>query len=328
MKTVIVIVGPTATGKTEVAIRLAKKLNGEIISADSRQIYKYMDIGTNKPNGKWSRQCGTNGKRQYVVNEIYHHLIDIINPDENFSAGNFVELANKKINEIFDRGKTPLIVGGTGLYIKALIDGLIKIPKSDERLRLRLNKFYKTRGIEYLYSMLEKLDSETAKTIDRQNPVRVLRALEICLLTGKKFSELKKQTKKSEYKYVLFGLKADRNKLYGRINDRVDKMVKTGLITEVKKLIKKYATSKNTILQNTIGYSEIIKFLNGKLSKKEAIDLIKQNTRHYAKRQMTWFSARGGFASGGNKDKQIIWIDSENNPSKKILTLLEMGEKL
>ncbi|MBI5573776.1 MAG: tRNA (adenosine(37)-N6)-dimethylallyltransferase MiaA [Elusimicrobia bacterium] len=291
METVIVILGPTASGKTALAVKLAKKINGEIISADSRQIYKYMDIGTNKPSKK-------------QLKTVPHYLINIIEPTENFSAGNFVKLVNKKIKEIFKRKKIPIIVGGTGLYIKALIDGLIEIP-SNKKIRTVLTTYCKKMGLTHCNKLLEKLDPETAKTIDSQNPVRVMRAIEICLLTGKKFSELKKETKKSKYNFLIFGLSSDRNELYKKINARVDKMIKKGLIEETAKLIKKY-TSKNVILQNTIGYSEIVKFLDGKLSKKEAIDLIKQNTRHYAKRQITWFK----------KEKRIIWFESKNNPGE------------
>ncbi|PKM92932.1 MAG: tRNA (adenosine(37)-N6)-dimethylallyltransferase MiaA [Elusimicrobia bacterium HGW-Elusimicrobia-4] len=296
MKTVIVILGPTASGKTDVAVKLAKKINGEIISADSRQIYKYMDIGTNKPE-------------KLQLKTVSHHLINITEPTENFSAGNFVKLADKKIEEIYRRKKIPIVVGGTGLYIKALIDGLIKIP-SNKEIRTILTDYYKKMGLIHCNKLLEKLDPKTAKVIDEKNPVRVMRAIEICLLTDKKFSELKKETKKPKYNFLIFGLSSDRNELYKKINTRVDRMITKGLIKETAKLTKKYAyASKNAILQNTIGYSEIIKFLDGKLSKKEAIDLIKQNTRHYAKRQMTWF----------NKDKRIVWIDSENDPLKNIL---------
>ncbi|HAX62452.1 MAG TPA: tRNA (adenosine(37)-N6)-dimethylallyltransferase MiaA [Elusimicrobia bacterium] len=301
VKTVIVLLGPTAGGKTALAVKLAKKINGEIISADSRQIYKYLNIGTNKPTKK-------------QLSEIPHHLINIVEPTGNFTAGDFVMQSNKKIKEIFKRKKIPIIVGGTGLYIKALIDGLIKIP-SNKETRMFLTDYYKKMGLLHCNKLLEKLDPETAKTIDKQNPVRVMRAIEICLLTNKKFSELKKETKKSDYKYILFGLKTDRNELYGRINERVDKMVKSGLFNETKKLVKKYS-SKNAILQNTIGYSEIVKSLNGKLSKKEAINLIKQNTRHYAKRQITWFK----------KDNRIIWLESKNNPLKKILNYLKKSD--
>lgn len=306
MRTVIVILGPTASGKTDVAVKLAKKINGEIISADSRQIYKYMDIGTNKPSKK-------------QLKTVPHYLINIIKPTENFNAGNFVKLANRKINEIFKRKKIPIIAGGTGLYIKALIDGLIVVPSSKET-RIILTDYYKKMGLLHCNKLLEKLDPETAKIIDKQNPVRIMRAIEICLLTGKKFSDLKKETKKARMNsclqnFLMFGLLVKRDELYRRINCRVDKMVKSGLINEIKKLAKKYSF-KNAILQNTIGYSEIVKFLNGKISKKEAIDLIKQNTRHYAKRQMTWFK----------KDSRILWLESKNNPLKKILNYLKKSD--
>jgi len=301
METVIVILGPTASGKTDVAVKLAKKINGEIISADSRQIYKYMNIGTNTPSKK-------------QLKTVSHHLINIIEPTENFTSGDFVKLAGKKIKEIFKRKKIPVIAGGTGLYIKALIDGLIKIP-SNKEIRTVLTDYYKKVGLTQCNKLLKKLDPETAKTIDSQNPVRVMRTIEICLLTGKKFSELKKETKKSDYKYILFGLKTDRNKLYGRINDRVDKMVKSGLFSETKKLVKKYS-KKNAVLNATIGYREILDCLNGKSSKENAVNLIKQNTRHYAKRQMTWFK----------KDSRIIWLESKNNPLKNILNYLKKSD--
>ncbi|MFH1540752.1 MAG: tRNA (adenosine(37)-N6)-dimethylallyltransferase MiaA [Elusimicrobiota bacterium] len=301
MKTIIVICGPTASGKTDVAIKLAKKINGEIISCDSRQIYKYMDIGTNKPS-----------KKQLKM--VPHYLISILKLTENFTTGDFVRLANKKIREIFRQKKTPIMVCGTGLYIKALIDGLIKIP-SNKGLRKKLNNELKKYGIVYLYKKLKKLDYETAKIIDRKNPIRIIRALEICLITGKKFSQLKKETKKSKYNFLIFGLLSSKNSLYKKINIRVDKMIKKGLVEETAKLVKKYS-SENCILQNTIGYGELVEFLNGKLSKKEATNLIKQNTRHYAKRQLTWF----------NKDSRIVWVNSKNDQSKKILNYLRKSD--
>lgn len=301
METVIVILGPTASGKTDVAVKLAKKINGEIISADSRQIYKYMDIGTNKPS-----------KKQLKI--VPHHLINIIEPTKNFTAGDFVKLAGKKIKEIFKRKKIPVIAGGTGLYIKALMDGLIEIP-SNKEIRKFLTDYYKKMGMAHCNKLLENLDPETAKTIDSQNPVRVIRAIEICLLTGKKFSELKKETKKSDYKYIIFGIKIDRNELYGIINDRVDKMVKSGLFNETKKLVKKYS-KESTALNATIGYREILDYMNGKSSRENSINLIKQNTRHYAKRQMTWFK----------KDGSILWLESKNNPLKNILNYLKKSD--
>ncbi|OGS45918.1 MAG: tRNA (adenosine(37)-N6)-dimethylallyltransferase MiaA [Elusimicrobia bacterium RIFOXYD2_FULL_34_15] len=305
MKTIIVIAGATATGKTEVAINLAKIINAEIISADSRQIYKNLNIGTNKPT-------------QLQLKTIKHHLISIvdINSKHQFNAGNFAKLANKKIKRILYSKKTAIISGGTGLYIKSLIDGLIEI-KNDLKLRKKILNQYKKYGLKFLYNKLEKLDPETAKIIDKNNPVRVIRAIEICLQTGKKFSDLKKLTKKSDYKYIIFGLYTDRNKLYARINERVDIMINNGLNEEVEKLVKKFSF-KNPILQSTIGYKEIIGYLNGEYSKDIAIELIKQNTRKYAKRQMTWF----------NKDKRIIWMDIDNDPLRKILNYLKKSDIL
>ncbi|MEW6558536.1 MAG: tRNA (adenosine(37)-N6)-dimethylallyltransferase MiaA [Elusimicrobiota bacterium] len=310
MKNVIVITGPTATGKTELAIKLAKKINGEIISADSRQVYKYFNIGTNKPTRK-------------QLSEVPHHLINIVEPTEQFTAGDFVRLANKKIKQIFKSRKQPIIVGGTGFYIKALIDGLIKVPKTDKKLRLELRKTYKRKGLNYLCKQLEKLDPETAEIIDKKNPVRVLRALEIYFLTGKKVSELKKEICSSrrlnaDYNFLIFGLKTPRQNLHKCVNSRVEQMIYNGLIDETKKLVKKYS-SKNPILQLTIGYQEIIGYLDGRYSKAEAIQLIKQHTRQYAKRQMTWFK----------KEKKvwgIVWIDIKNNPTKKILNYFKKSD--
>lgn len=302
MKNIIVITGPTATGKTEVAVKLAKKINGEIISADSRQVYKYLDIGTNKPS-----------KKQLLA--VKHHLIGIMEPTRIFSAGDFVKLANEKIKEIFARKKIPIIAGGTGLYIKALMDGLINIPHN-KKIRRNLNNLYKKSGLNAVYKKLLKIDPETAKVIDRSNPRRVLRALEICLLSGRKFSELKKNTKKSGYNFLIFGLTAEKNQIYKKINIRVDEMIKLGLLKEVKKLASKYRRKKNNILKATIGYREIIDYINGKTTLPEAIELIKRNTRRYAKRQTTWF----------RKNKRILWITAANNPLKNILNSIKKSD--
>jgi len=298
MRTVIIILGPTASGKTDAAVALARKINGEIISADSRQIYKHMDIGTNKPPAKQLRA-------------VPHHLINIASPTGTFSAGEFATLANKQIKDIFGRNRIPIIAGGTGFYTKALTDGLVNAP-SDKILRTNLRKELEKKGLNSLYGKLAKLDPQTAKTIDKKNPVRIIRALELCLLTGKRFSRLKKTTKKSAYNFLIFGLSVNKNELYKRIDARVDKMVKNGLFEEVRKLIKKYS-AENIVLKNTIGYREIIAFLSGELSRAAAIDLIKKNTRHYAKRQMTWF----------NKISGIIWMDSKNNTASVMLNYIK-----
>ncbi|MDD5687576.1 MAG: tRNA (adenosine(37)-N6)-dimethylallyltransferase MiaA [Elusimicrobia bacterium] len=298
---IILIVGPTASGKTDIAIKLAKTINGEIISADSRQIYKHLNIGTSKPT-----------KNQ--VQSIKYNLINIIKPNCSFNAGQFVKLANRKIKNILDRKKIPVIVGGTGLYAKALTDGLIEVP-ADKIVRKEISNFYRKTGLKALYKKLAKLDPVTAATIDKNNPIRVMRALEICLITGKKYSELRKETKKSDYKYIIFGLKLSREELYKRINERVDEMIKKGLIREVKNVIKKYSL-KNDIINTTIGYKELLGYIKNICSKERAIEMIKQNTRHYAKRQMTWF----------NKDKRILWIDVKDNPVKKILNYINKSD--
>jgi len=298
MNAAIVIVGATATGKTEIAIKLAKKINGEIISADSRQVYKFLNIGTSKPSKKH-------------LKEAPHHLINILEPTEIFSAGSFKKLADKKIPEITGRGHIPIITGGTGLYTKSLTEGLIEA-SGNTAIRKKLTGYGKNYGPGYLYKKLLKIDPATAKSIDRKNTVRLIRALEICLSTGRKFSDLKKDTPKSDNNFITFGLALPREEIYKRINERVDSMMKKGLVAETKKLVKKYS-SKNAVLNATIGYKEIIGCLNGQYPLERAVELIKQNTRHYAKRQLTWFK----------KDKNIIWIDADKNPAAKILFFIQ-----
>jgi len=299
MNTVIVIVGATATGKTETAIELAKKTaGGEIISADSRQVYKFLNIGTNKPSKSQLKKAA-------------HHLIDIIEATEDFSAGSFIKLANKKIQEIIDGNRIPIVTGGTGFYAKSLAEGLIDVP-GDAAIREKLLVYSRKYGTGRLFKKLLKLDPETAKSIDKNNTARLIRALEICLSTGKKFSDLKKHTEKSRYNFMTFGLLLPREEIYRRINERVDSMIKKGLVAETKKLVKKYS-SKNIILNTTIGYKEIIGYFEGKYPLKRAVELIKQNTRHYAKRQLTWFK----------KDKNILWVDADKTPAEKILNCAE-----
>ncbi|HAM38398.1 MAG TPA: tRNA (adenosine(37)-N6)-dimethylallyltransferase MiaA [Elusimicrobia bacterium] len=305
MKKIIIISGPTATGKTDVAIKLAKNINGEIISADSRQLYKKLNIGTNKPTKK-------------QLSSVKHHLINIayINSKQQFNAGDFVRLSNNKIENILNRKKIPVIVGGTGLYIKSLIDGLIDI-KGNKKIRNSILNIFKKHGLDFLFRKLKKLDPETAKMIDKKNPVRVIRAVEICLLTGKKYSALKKITNKPKYDFLIFCLNMDRKQLYRNINKRVDMMINKGLINETKKIVNEFSY-KNPILQSTIGYKEIIGYLTGTHTKETAIELLKQNTRKYAKRQLTWFK----------KDKRVIWIDACKNPLRKILNYIQKSDIL
>ena len=275
----IVVLGPTASGKTKIAIKLAKDFNGEIISADSRQIYREMNIGTDKIS-----PLETQG--------IPHYLIDIVNPDEEFTLAQYKELAIKTIREIQERKKLPFLVGGTGLYIQAITDNLeIPTVPPDAKLRSNLERIDQKKLVE----MLKKLDPVGAKKIDLNNPRRIIRALEVCLKTGQPFSS---QTRKGKrlFKIIEIGLNPPREKLYQKIDQRVDWMIENGLINEVKSLLKKYPP--NLPAFSGIGYQEIIQYLQGKITLEESIQQIKFHTHQYARRQITWFK----------KDQKIKWV--------------------
>jgi len=278
----IVIVGATASGKTDLSIKLAKKFDGEIVSADSRQIYRGMDIGTAKP---------------LDLQGIPHHLLDIKNPNEPYTVAEYKEDAVKIIQDIQKRGKLPIMVGGTGLYIKSVVENL-DIPKIEANLKLRkeIESEIEKEGLEYVFNKLIKLDPEAAYIVDPKNPRRVVRALEIALLTKKPFSQ---QRKKGDplFDVLEIGVSVDKDTLRERIDQRVDQMMKGGLIKEVEGLYKKYGSQQAF---DAIGYREIIEFLNKKITLEQAIENMKLNTWHYAKRQMTWFNA----------DKKIIWTES------------------
>ncbi|WP_019227017.1 tRNA (adenosine(37)-N6)-dimethylallyltransferase MiaA [Sedimentibacter sp. B4] len=288
---IIVIVGPTAVGKTYVSIELAKKLGTEIISADSMQIYKGMDVGTAKIKTE-------------EMQGIKHHMIDLIYPDENYSVSDFKREAEKNIDEMISRGKVPVIVGGSGLYVNSLIYDLdFSNAKSNEKLRDYYTYYHKEHGEDALYEKLKKIDPESAEKIHKNNVKRVIRALEVYDLTGRKFSETNTDIRKksSKYDFILIGLSMDRKILYERINQRVDKMINEGLVEEVKSLIDK-GFEKNLISMQAIGYKEIIEFLEGNITFEEAVNILKQNTRHFAKRQFTWFL----------KDENVKWFDIED----------------
>lgn len=288
---IIVIVGPTAVGKTYVSIELAKKLGTEIISADSMQIYKGMDVGTAKIKTE-------------EMQGIKHHMIDLIYPDENYSVSDFKREAEKNIDEIISRGKVPVIVGGSGLYVNSLIYDLdFSNAKSNEKLRDYYTYYHKEHGEDALYEKLKKIDPESAEKIHKNNVKRVIRALEVYDLTGRKFSETNTDIRKksSKYDFILIGLSMDRKILYERINQRVDKMINEGLVEEVKSLLDK-GFEKNLISMQAIGYKEIIEFLEGNITFEEAVNILKQNTRHFAKRQFTWFL----------KDENVKWFDIED----------------
>ncbi len=296
MQKVIVICGPTASGKTALSIELAKKINGEIVSADSMQIYKEMDIGTAKPSKE--EMQGTK-----------HYLIGNVLPTSRYSVSQYKKDAINAIEEIVKNGKTPIVVGGTGLYVNSLIYG-IDYPEIETDLEYReeLEKIAEEKGLEYLYQEAKKIDSKAAANISQNDKKRIMRILEIYKETGKTKTELEEESRKNgiPYDYKVFAINLPREILYERINKRVDIMLEQGLIEEVKILYQKYGENLYTSAQG-IGYKEVIDYLNGNYSKEEMIEKIKMETRRYAKRQLTWF----------RKIENIDWLngleDIENN---------------
>lgn len=288
----IVILGPTASGKTDVSLKMAKKFKGEIINADSRQIYKYMDIGTAKEPGKWE-------KGKYMVKRIPHYLIDFVDPKKEYTLAQFQCDAIKKIKEIQSRGKVPFLVGGTGLYISAIVDNY-KIPKAkpSKAIRAKLEKELEQKGLESLWKQLIKKDPKALQIVDKNNPRRVIRALEVVISTGQPFSLLREK-QESLFDVLQIGIKISKTEFDKRIDLRTEKMIKQGLVNEVRGLLKKgYYPALPSM--SGIGYKEVIMYFLGQISFEEMKELIKQNTRRYAKRQMTWWK----------KDNRIVW---ENN---------------
>lgn len=285
-KTLIVIVGPTAIGKTVLSIKIAQYYQTEIISADSRQFFREISIGTAKPSTK-------------ELSIIPHHFINSHSIKEDFNVGAFEREALAKMDELFKVNNVLVMVGGSGLYINAVLYGFDEIPKADVNIREQLNQQFQKEGIESLQNQLQQLDQEYFKEVDIQNPQRIIRALEVCLSTGKTFSSFRNSPKKiRNFNTVLIGLDTEREILYERINHRVDLMINEGLLKEVESL-KEY---QHLNALKTVGYSEIFNYLNGDWSLEVAIDKIKQNSRNFAKRQLTWF----------RKNKEIVWFDSKN----------------
>lgn len=276
-KRLLIITGPTAVGKTDISITLANRLKGEIISADSMQIYKNMDIGTAKPSSEEKRG-------------IIHHLIDIIYPDESFSVAEFQKLAKNKIDNLILNKKLPIIVGGTGLYINSIIyDMDFTQSVSNWELRETLQEEAKNMGNEYVHDKLKKIDPGLANKIHPNNVKKVIRAIEVYYETGNKIGDFSKDiTLNDEYEFFLVGLTMDRKELYDRINIRVDIMIEHGLVEEVKDLLSSWY-SENLISFKGLGYKEIIGYLKGEYDLNEAIRILKRDTRRYAKRQLTWF---------------------------------------
>ena len=298
---VIVICGPTASGKTALSIELAKKINGEIVSADSMQIYKDMNIGSAKV---------TNEEMQ----GIKHYMIDCVSPDERFSVADYKTNAKNAIEEIIKKGKTPIVVGGTGLYIDALIYEIeYKDIKIDENYRKELQEIEKNQGLEVLYKKALEIDPKAMEKISQNDSKRIMRVLEIYKATGKNKTEQEAESRLKEipYDYKVFALTMDRDKLYERINKRVDIMIENGLIDEVKDLLEKYSEFP-TAMQG-LGYKEVRDYLQEKITKDEMIEKIKQESRRYAKRQLTWF----------RKNKQTIWLNSLEKIDDNINIILE-----
>ncbi len=284
---IIIICGPTALGKTSTAIMVAEKFNGEIVGADSMQVYRFMDIGTAKPTSAEKAR-------------IRHHMIDIVDPDEPFDARQFTLKAHEKITKLCARGILPFIVGGTGLYIKALVHGLCEAIPSDIHIRNQLKSKIEKHGLKVLYQRLNKYDPETAKKLHPNDTTRIIRALEVYELTGKTISQYHEEHKFTDepFHVLKIGLHIDRDILYDRINRRVDAMMAKGFLDEVKGLLDKGYTTDLKSMQS-IGYRHLVAFIHGDISWNEAIRTLKRDTRRYAKRQLTWFKA----------DPEIQWYE-------------------
>lgn len=284
-RVVIVICGPTASGKTAVSLDLAKQLNSEIISADSRQVFKNLDIGTAKPT-------------KLELSNVKHHFIDEIEPDAVFNASIFEIDSLKIIEDLLGKGKIPIVAGGSGLYIQALVDGIFDAADSDDDLRKELLHAKETKGVDYLYEELKKVDPVSSAKMLPQNWKRVIRALEVYKITGRPIWQVQSEYNRNiNIKFIQYGLNWDRELLYDRINKRVDVMIEQGLIEETRKVLNMGYDKKLNAL-NTVGYKEIISAFDGEIEMETAIDLIKRNTRRFAKRQMTWF----------RRDERINWF--------------------
>ncbi len=298
-KLLVFVVGPTAIGKTSTAIDLATHFNTEIISCDSRQFYKEMNIGTAKPSPN-------------EIKKIKHHLVGNISVNKNYNISEFTNDANNILKSILDKKNIAILVGGSGLYIESLIFGIDQIPEVSMDLRNKLNNDLKNNGIKFLQDLLKNMDPEISDKIDMKNPRRVIRALEICLTSKKKYSQIIDKTQKiPKYDFLCIGLDCDRKELYEVINKRVDSMMANGLVSEVKSL---YRFRKNNAL-NTIGYKEIFEYLDGKDSLENCVEKIKVNSRRYAKRQLTWFRSKN----------YVKWFDKPN--LEELINYIEINQQ-
>jgi tRNA dimethylallyltransferase len=295
-KTLIFLVGPTGVGKTELAVLLAKRIGAEIISCDSMQVYRSMDIGTSKPSAE-------------IRSEVVHHLIDILEPTRTFSAADFREKALELIPQIHNRGRIPLIVGGAGLYVVALVDGLFPSPASDWNLRQRFQEEAKIYGQQFLYERLKDIDPKSASQLHPHDLRRIIRALEVYERTKIPLSKLKEETRgiSHDYQLRIFGLNRPREELYRRIEQRIESMFKDGLIEEVRRLME---TKVSLSAAQALGYKEITGYLRGEYSQEEAKALLKKNTHQFVRRQLSWF----------RRDKRIEWIEIIEGEDAEVVT--------
>lgn len=301
---IIVLTGPTASGKTAVGIAMAAMLDAEIISADSRQVYRQMNIGTAKPS-------------QEELASAVHHGIDICDISETYTVGRYFEDTRRWIEEILTRGKRVLVVGGSGLYVRTVTDGIFDGPEADPDLRTLLEQRIREHGLPTLVEELATLDPVTAEAIDKQNPVRVIRALEVCLLTGKRFSDLRSERMPAlPYETRMVSLRWERSALHDRINRRVDEMIAAGLAAEVRSILDGGADPSASSL-NTVGYKEMIGYLSQLMSIEETIEAIKRSTRQYARRQMTWL----------RKETRLKWIDVDTEMTPGSIARLALEDE-
>ncbi len=290
-KPLIILTGPTAVGKTKLSIRLAKAIGGEIISADSMQVYKGMDIGSAKI-------------KQDEMKGVPHYLVDVLHPDEEFHVVRFQQMAKEALEKIYANGHIPIVVGGTGFYIQALLYDIdFTENEEDTEYRKELELLAKEKGAEYLHNMLRNVDEKAAEDIHANNVKRVIRALEFNKQTGQKISEHneKERAKESPYDFCYFVLNDDRAKLYERIDRRIDEMLEEGLVEEVRAL-KEQGFTRNMVSMQGLGYKEILDYLNGECTLEEAVYILKRDTRHFAKRQITWFK----------RERDVIWVNKED----------------
>ena len=306
-KPMVILTGPTAVGKSALSIALAKKINAEIISADSMQVYRHMDIGSAKITPE--EMCG-----------IPHYLIDELEPAEEFHVVRFVELAKQHMEAIYAKGKIPLIVGGTGFYIQALLYDIdFTEQECDEAYRSKLECLADEKGVEYLHEMLREVDQKSAEAIHANNRKRVIRALEFYHLTGEKISahNARERAKEAPYNFAYFVLSDDRATLYERIDRRVDAMMEQGLVEEVRRL-KEMGCNRDMVSMQGLGYKEILAYLDGDCTLEEAVYIIKRETRHFAKRQLTWF----------RRERDVIWFDKNTYQHNDDRILADMIKQL